>query len=199
MKLLIGTANKGKIIEISEALAGLDVEIVTPADLGIANVPTEEGETFAANALQKARFYHERSDLPTLADDSGILVEALQDELGIHTRRWGAGADASDHHWISFFLERMRQEQDRRARFVCNLVFIDETGVEHLFEGSCDGTITDELEADYLPGLPISACFKPDGHTKVYSALTVEEKNGISHRGKAVSSFREFIQHRILP
>jgi non-canonical purine NTP pyrophosphatase (RdgB/HAM1 family) len=195
MKLLLGTSNKGKVIEISEALAGLNVEIVTPAELDITDVPTEEGETFAENARQKAMFYYERSGLPTLADDSGILVEALQNELGIHTRRWGAGPDASDYHWIEFFLNRMRDEKNKKARFVCNLCFIDELGTEHLFEGVCDGIITNELEADYLPGLPISACFKPEGQSKVYSALAIEEKNKISHRGRAILNFREYLKN----
>jgi XTP/dITP diphosphohydrolase len=193
MKLLVGTSNKGKLIEIREALTGLDIDIVIPADLGITDVPTEEGETFAENARQKARFYHQRSGLPTLADDSGILVDALKDELGIHTRRWGAGPDATDHHWITFFLDRMRGEKNRKARFMCNLAFIDESGQEHLFEGGCSGVITDDLEADYLPGLPISACFLPEGHSKVYSALTVEEKNAISHRGRALLQFRSYL------
>lgn len=194
MKHLLGTSNKGKMMEMREALSGLDIQIITPSDMGITDVPHEEGSTFAENAQQKARFYHERSGLPTLADDSGILVEALQNELGIHTRRWGAGPDASDHHWIEFFLDRMRNEKNKRARFVCNLCYIDEVGVEHLFEGICDGMITDELEADYLPGLPISACFKPDGHEKVYSALAVEEKNRISHRGRALTMCIEYLK-----
>lgn len=193
MQLLIGTSNKGKLIELGESLAGLDVRIVSPADLGITESPHETGETFTQNAGQKARFYRERSGLPSLADDSGILVEALLDELGIHTRRWGAGPDASDHAWISFFLERMRTEENRRARFVCALCYIDDSGAEHVFEGVCDGVITDELQADYLPGLPISACFQPDGFDRVYSALSVEEKNAISHRGRAMQKFREYL------
>lgn len=193
MRLLIGTGNKGKVMELSESLAGLGVDVVSAADLGMTQSPHETGETFAANAAQKARFYRERGGLPTLADDSGILVEALSDELGIHTRRWGAGPDASDHAWVSFFLERMRSEENKRARFVCVLCYIDESGAEHLFEGTCDGVITDELEADYLPGLPISACFRPDGHERVYSALTVSEKNAISHRGRAMQKFRDYL------
>lgn len=194
MKLLIGTSNKGKIIEMREALTGLNLEIVTPLDLNVTEAPKEEGETFADNAREKAWFYHQWSGLPTLADDSGILVEALQNELEIHTRRWGAGANASDHHWIEFFLERMREEKNKNARFVCNLCFIDDQGKEHLFEGVCDGTITEELEADYLPGLPISACFKPEGYDHVYSALSVNEKNAISHRGRALNEFITYIK-----
>jgi XTP/dITP diphosphohydrolase len=193
MKLLIGTGNKGKIQEMRDALADLSIEIATPDQLDIADVPAETGATFAENAEQKARFYFERSHLPTIADDSGIQVDALKNELGIHTRRWGKGPDATDYEWIDFFLERMQNEKNRRARFVCALAYVDATGNLHTFEGTCDGTITDELESDFLPGLPISACFKPDGYDKVFSALTVGEKNKISHRGRALQAFISFI------
>lgn len=150
--------------------------------------------TFEANALQKARFYYEKAKLPVLADDSGIIVEALEKELGIHTRRWGAGPKATDEEWISYFLERMGNEKNKRARFVCALAYIDEQGQEHLFEGTCDGVITKSLEADYLPGLPISACFRPDGHKAVYSAMNIEQKNSTSHRGRALRSFQKFLE-----
>lgn len=193
MKLLLGTTNKGKIAEMSQALASLQLEILSPEDIGITEIPQEDGLTFAENAEQKARFYYQQSGMPTLADDSGIIVEALQNELGIHTRRWGASADASDHHWISFFLERMSAEENKRARFVCDLCFIDLEGKIHHFEGACDGVITDELQAEYLPGLPISACFQPDGYTQVYSAMSVEEKNLISHRGRSLQKFVKYM------
>ncbi len=193
MRLLIGTTNKGKIIEIGEALSGLNVTLLSPTDLDINESPKEEGETFEANAIEKAQFYFDRSGLPTLADDSGILIEALENELGIHTRRWGAGPDATDYEWIQFFLERMREEKNKRAAFICSLAYIDQDGKLHTFEGRCDGVITDELEADYLPGLPISACFKPDGHAAVYSAMSIEQKNSTSHRGRAMKSFRDFL------
>lgn len=194
MQLLLATSNKGKIIEMQESLSELGIEIVLPTDVGIAKQPHEEGNTFEENAREKARFYFERGKLPTLADDSGIIVEALTDELGIHTRRWGAGSDASDHHWIEFFLDRMRREENKRARFICVLCYMDEQRKEHVFEGTCDGVITDELEADYLPGLPISACFKPEGFNQVFSALTLEQKNQMSHRGRALAQLRSFLQ-----
>lgn len=192
--LLIGTTNAGKMQEIREALLDMHLEILCPLDLHyLEEEPHETGSTFQQNALQKARFYHGRSGLATIADDSGIMVEALQSELGIHTRRWGAGPNASDEEWIRYFLERMKKESNKRARFVCVLASIDEQGKEHLFEGTCDGVITDTLEADYPPGLPISACFKPDGFDCVYSAMKIEQKNSTSHRGKAVEQFRAFL------
>lgn len=196
MQLLIGTKNIGKIIEISEALSGLSIECLDPRTVGIERDPEETGSTFQQNALQKARFYHERSGLPTLADDSGIIVEALKKELGIHTRRWGAGLKATDNEWIEYFLERMKKESNKRARFICVLAYIDATDTEHLFEGTCDGVITETLEAGYLPGLPISACFRPDGFDCVYSGMNIEQKNSTSHRGRAVEKFREFLHQQ---
>ncbi|MEN9561005.1 MAG: hypothetical protein RIQ56_278 [Candidatus Parcubacteria bacterium] len=197
MHLLLATTNKGKVVEMSEALGTLPLQFVIPDDLGITEKPDESGETFQANALLKAHFYHERSAHPTLADDSGIIVEALSDELGIHTRRWGAGPEASDEEWITHFLERMKNEKNKRARFVCALAFVDAEGRPHMFEGTCDGVITETLEADYLPGLPISACFKPDGYSSVFSALSIEQKNSTSHRGRALKTFQRFIATQI--
>jgi len=196
MKVLVGTNNPGKHIEISEVLGDLDLELLSPADLQITIEPEETGTTYAENALLKAKhFFEHGGSIPTIADDSGIIVEAIQNELGVYTRRWGAGAQASDEEWISYFLERMQAEQNKKARFVCNLAYIDPSGDHHIFEGTCEGTITPELEADYLPGLPISACFIPEGFDKVYSAMSIDEKNEVSHRGRAVQQLRDYLMH----
>ena len=194
MRLLIGTRNRGKFIEISEVLGDLGLALLSPGDLKITADPKETGSSFCENALLKAKhFYEHGGAVPTIADDSGIVVEALEGELGIHTRRWGAGPNASDREWIDYFLQRMEEEENRKARFVCNLAYIDPAGKEHLFEGSCEGIITPSLMADYLPGLPISACFLPEGFESVYSAMTVDQKNAISHRGRAVHTFKRFL------
>lgn len=191
MKLLLATTNAGKAIEIREALSGLSVECMTLKELPHPPaMPDETGTTYVDNAKQKAIYCYDYAGLPTLADDSGIIVEAMAGELGIHTRRWGPGKDASDEEWIAAFLKRMEKEPNKRARFICALAYIDAEGTLQMFEGETTGTITERLEASYLPGLPVSACFKPDGCTKVYSALTVEEKNALSHRGKALGKLR---------
>jgi XTP/dITP diphosphohydrolase len=197
VQLLLATTNEGKIVEIREALAGLPLTILTPRTLAIVEQPGEMGSTFEENAITKARFYVERTSLPTLADDSGIIVEALKEELGIHTRRWGAGPTASDEEWIAHFLERMQHEGNRRACFVCSLAYIDPGGELRTFEGRCAGVITDSLEAPYLPGLPISACFRPEGCSCVFSALPVEQKNYTSHRGRALQKFRTFLEEEL--
>jgi len=197
MQILLGTNNPGKVIEIGEGMHGLPVTLLTPDALQIIDIPNETGTTFAENAVLKARYYFEKSALPTVADDSGILVEALRDELGIHTRRWGAGPKASDEEWITFFLDRMKREKNRRAAFVCAMAYIDASGSLHQFEGRCSGSITEELEAAYLPGLPISAVFRPDGFLQVFSALSIEQKNSTSHRGRAVTLLREHLEKEI--
>ena len=197
MKLLLGTSNQGKIEEIATILKDLPIRVHSVADYNIGGEPDENGTTYTQNALIKARYYHKQSGLPCIADDSGIMVDALENELGIHTRRWGAGPHATDEEWIEYFLHRMKQEKNKRAHFTCVIAFVDEDGSEQIFEGNCSGKITETLEAHYLPGLPISACFKPDGYDKVFSALSLVNKNAISHRGKAALHFKEWLKKKL--
>jgi len=195
-QLLIATANEGKFIEIEEGLSDLPFEFLSLKDMPAFDAyPCEDAETFADNAACKANFYFSKTGIPTIADDSGIIVEALRGELGIHTRRWGAGPEASDEEWIAHFLNRMKKERNKRATFVCVLALATERGFK-TFEGRCEGVITDALEADYLPGLPLSACFKPEGSLCVFSALPIEQKNSSSHRGRALAALKNFLRDR---
>jgi XTP/dITP diphosphohydrolase len=192
---LLATSNQGKIIEMRAAFEGLDIELLAPSDLPEPPAkPDETKDTFEGNAIEKGEYYFKETGIPCIADDSGVIVEALKQELGVHTRRWGAGSEASDEEWITYFLDRMKDEKDRSARFVCVLALVDESVVQ-TFEGACDGVITNEIEAGYLPGLPIAGCFKVNGSDKVFSALGVETKNMQSHRGKAVEKLKEFLQN----
>ena len=194
MKILLATTNRGKAIEIRQALSDLPLTLMPLSDLPHPIPKVEEtAKTFLDNAVLKARHYQFHSKLPVIADDSGIEVEALRGELGIHTRRWGAGPQASDEEWISYFLDRMKKEKNKRARFVCVIAYMDAEGVLSTFEGECRGVITENLEAEYLPGLPISSCFRPNSHSAVFSALNIEKKNSTSHRGRAVLQLRNFL------
>lgn len=168
--------------------------LVSLSDLGIREEYPEEGSTFEANALGKARFYHELSGLPTVADDSGLFVDALGDELGVKTRRWGAGEQASDEEWLNFFMRRMEKEPERRARFVCVAAYADGEQ-EMAFEGETQGQITLTVEAPIQPGIPLSSVFKADGCAIVYSALSPAEKAQWSHRGKAFAQLLHFLQN----
>ena len=194
MHLLLGTRNKGKFLEISEALRDLPISLFSPEEKQILGDPEEEGATYEANAELKARFYAEQSGLPAIADDSGLVVEALAGELGVHTRRWGAGKDATDQEWIDHFLKRMKQEENRNAHFVSTIAFMDHENNIHLFQGICKGTISHELEGDYLPGLPLLSCFKPNGFDRTFALLKREEKNSVNHRHHAVMKFKTHLQ-----
>ena len=194
MHLLLATSNKGKVQEMREALDGLGLTLLDLSQVPTVGSPGETGSTFEENAEQKARHYFEATEHSVVADDSGIHIDALEGELGIHTRRWGAGPEANDQEWIEYFLQRMKKEKNKRAQFVCAIAHIDRDGELHMFHGTCDGEITDTLEAEYLPGLPISACFKPRGYDSVFSALSIDQKNSTSHRGRALVQLRDFLQ-----
>lgn len=182
------------MIEISAAMATSGLEIVSPADLAISDEPSEDFDTLRDNALHKARFYRARSGgLPTIAEDTGLYVEAISDELGVKTRRWGAGPTATDAEWLAHFLERMERETNRNAKFVATVAYIDENGNETVFESEARGTILRQPMAEYLKGLPVSSVFLPEGYDRVFSALTHEEKNALSHRGKALKLFLDHI------
>ncbi len=194
MKLLIATKNPGKFEEIREMLEGSDAEFVSLADVGITEDFPEEGSTFEENAIGKARFYSDLSGLPAVADDSGLFVEALADELGVKTRRWGAGEKASDEEWLDFFLKRMEREANRRAKFVCAAAYYGPQG-EHIFMGETLGELTLEPAAPLKAGIPLSSVFMPVGYSTVYAALTAGEKNTLSHRGKAFTQLLTFLKN----
>jgi XTP/dITP diphosphohydrolase len=194
MKILIATSNPGKLKQMETYLNGVDLEFFSLKNFDIKDAPYEDGETFEKNALIKAKFYFEKTKMPTIAEDSGILVDALPNELGVKTRRWGAGEKASDKEWISYFLEKMKNLpiNKRGAKFISCITFVTQN-LEKTFHGECIGTITKTLEAEIKEGIPLSSCFKPFGYDRVYSALNLEEKIEVSHRGKAAMILKKFL------
>lgn len=221
MKILIATKNRGKFNEIAGVLEGrvLKGEVLKGGSkfevyfLGDFKVEDgdfiEDGLTHEENAKKKAKYYYEKVKNGkivggfdfVIGEDSGIYVDVLAGEMGVQTRRWGAGESASDREWLSYFMKKMDVqaplEVDRGAKFVCNACLIgnlNEELVEKCFEGETFGKITHEISAEVLQGLPLSSVFLPDGYDKVYAALSREEKNRISHRGQAIGKVREFLE-----
>ncbi len=193
-KILVATGNPGKYAEIKEGLRGLPVGSVCLRDLGmIEGGPEEDGKTFRENAYKKAEYYFNKTGIPTLAEDSGVLVEALKGEMGVKTRRWGAGGEASDQEWLDFFMKRMEGVENRSAFFVCSICFLDGAN-SMFFDGKTKGRITEDLQAPITPGIPLSSCFLPERGRSVYAALSPAEKNRISHRGKAVLKARHHLE-----
>lgn len=192
---LIATGNPGKFREIAAILEEVPVTLRGLSDLGISTEFSEEGDTFESIARAKATHFANASKLPTLAEDSGIFVDALPGELGVRTRRWGAPyTGITDEEWITYFLHRMKDipPAKRAARFVCAACIVY-NNVPYFFMGQTRGFITQELQAPIHKGLPLSSCFVPEGCTTVYAALSLQEKEKVSHRGKALSHAKKFL------
>lgn len=170
--------------------------MVSLKDLGLNTTVEEDGGSFKENAYKKARHFYDLTGILTLAEDSGIMVSALEGELGVKTRRFGVGENASDKEWIDFFMKRMEGMEDRYAKFICSACLFGES-VEEFFEGETYGKIAEKLLAPISPGIPLSSCFVPDGFDEAYANLTVAEKNKISHRGKAMAKVKEFLRKKV--
>jgi XTP/dITP diphosphohydrolase len=184
-RLLLATNNRAKLRELRRLLAPIEPQLVTPADLGLSLAPDEPHQTYAENAEAKARAFCRAADLPTLADDSGLEVAALGGGPGVRTGRYG-GAEVRDP--VSYLLERLARETDRRARMVCWLALAVPTGGEpdvELFSGTMDGEIATEPRG--TGGFGYDPVFLlPSGLTT--AQLPDAEKDAISHRGGAVAA-----------
>lgn len=191
--ILIATSNQGKYTEMMEVLHDLPYQFLSLKDLGLKNDVEETEETFQGNALLKAQYFFEKTGMPTLGEDSGIEVSALSGELGIKTRRWGAGEDASDQEWLEFFLNQMKKEDDRKAAFSCCIAFLQERNTPHFFSGKSEGSLLQEMPKKIPQGIPLSAIFVPTGHAEVFSEMSRETKNTISHRGWATHALKDFL------
>ncbi len=197
MKILVATHNSGKLREILEVVGDLPIEFVSLKDIGIQEDVEETGVTHEENALLKAKFYHSKTGLPTIGEDSGIYVDVFPGDFGVYTRRWKGLHEASDDEWIRVFLEEIAKitPEKRTARFVCCAAYYqDSTHEPIIVRGETTGIITAELRAPLIAGIPISSCFIPDGYNEVYAALTVKQKNAVSHRGKALSELKQKLE-----
>jgi len=188
-KLVLASGNAGKVAELRRILAGLDVELLDAAQVGIGDVD-ETGETFAENALLKARTGATASGLWCVADDSGLVVDALGGAPGVRSARY-AGTHGDDAANLDLVLERMEGVVDRRARFVCAAALVGPTGQEHTTLRTLEGTLTAAPRGS--GGFGYDPIFVPLGHTFTTAELPPEEKDAISHRGQAFRALRPLI------
>jgi len=195
-KILIATGNEGKRKEMLEVLGKLsDMTFLSLRDFPDIDDSEETGKDFEENALQKALFFGKVFDVPTIGEDSGLILEAFPDKFGIRTRREFAHAD--DQEWLRLFLELLGKTENRRATFYSASAFFDPfTEETYTALGTCSGTIAEFPQTPLEPGIPVSAVFIPDGYDLVYSAMKREEKNKISHRGGAMRKMSEFLKNR---
>ncbi len=193
-KILIATGNEGKRKEMLEVLGKLpDLTFLSLRDFPEIDDPHETGATFEENALQKALFFGRVFDVPTIGEDSGLVLEAFPEKFGVRTRR--EFPKVNDQEWLRLFLELLGKEENRRAIFYSASAFFDPfTEETHTELGTCSGIIAEFPQAPLEPGIPVSAVFIPDGYDLVYSAMGREEKNKISHRGWSMRKMSEFLK-----
>lgn len=184
MKLHVASHNRHKLREISEILDGFEVVPDNP-DV------EETGSTFAENALIKVRaIAAKHKGSWCMADDSGLEVEALDGAPGVHSARY-AGEDCDTPRNNALLLKNLEGVSNRSARFNCTIALTDPSGKEHVIPGYCTGTIA--LEPSGSEGFGYDPLFIPDGYAVSFADLTAEEKNAISHRGRALAQAREIM------
>ena len=181
--LVIATRNAGKTAEIRDLLQGFDVTIKNLSDFGPIPPVEEDGETFDANAYKKASFTARVLGHPALADDSGLVVAALDGRPGVYSARY-AGPDASDGENCDKLLAAMQNKTDRQAAFECVISIAVPTGPALTYEARCEGVIADSPRGNN--GFGYDPIFYYPQLDKTFAEMTMSEKNRVSHRGLAL-------------
>ena len=188
MTLVIATGNPGKTAEIRDMLENFPVNIKNLADFGPIPPVEEDGDTFDDNAYKKASFVSKILGLPALADDSGLVVDALGGAPGVYSARY-AGENATDEQRYTKLLAEMKGQTNRKAAFECVISIAVPPGPALTYEASCEGLITEEPVGD--GGFGYDPVFYYPPLKKTFGQLTRAEKSRVSHRGKALQELRE--------
>lgn len=193
MKILLASNNAKKRKELERILDALRLSVVTPRDLGLDLVPDENGATFAENAEIKARAFAKLSDLPVLADDSGLMVDALGGAPGVYSARF-AGEHATDADNRKKLLEELKTtpESQRTARFVCSLALIHRGESLAAVEDYCEGRILSAEHGTGGFGYDPLFLYEPSG--KTFAELADAEKDAVSHRGRALRQLKPHLE-----
>ena len=182
MRLVVATRNPHKLRELGEVLAGYEL-VPLPERV---QLPPEDGDTFAVNALAKARTAAAATGAAAIADDSGIEARALGGRPGVYSARY-AGPNATDEENLNLLIDELSAQRDRHVAYVCALAHVSAAGVETLIEGRCEGTLI--LEPRGTGGFGYDPAFVPDdtGHDdrRTMAELAPAHKHAISHRGRA--------------
>ena len=194
MEIVLATRNKKKVEEIKRITAGLEVSVFTADDFPGCPDVVEDGKTFEENATKKAVGVARYTGKPALADDSGLEVYALNRAPGTLSARY-AGENADDRENVKKLLREMRYIVKRGARFVCCLALALPDGSVTLFKGYAEGRIGREPKGPY--GFGYDPVFYPKGYDRTFAEMSDREKDSLSHRGKALKEFQQFIKQKI--
>lgn len=187
MTLILASNNAHKLREFREMLADTGIELLSQSEAGLSLNVDECGETFAENAYLKAIAVTRAAGLPAVADDSGLVVDALDGAPGVRSARYGGSHDQSDEYRRNLLLKNMQGEQNRAARFVCAICCTFPDGTVLRSEGVCEGKILYEPRG--ADGFGYDPIFEAAGTGKSMAELSSGEKNAISHRGAALRQF----------
>lgn len=189
-KIVVATHNKGKLIEISELLVPLGYEVLSAKQLNLSE-PEESGNSFAENAILKANFAAEISGLPSLSDDSGLCVDALNGDPGIYSARW-AGENKDFFDAMRQVVEKLNGNPQRSAHFHCALCIAVPSGNHFVFEGRVDGQIVWPPRGD--KGFGYDPIFQPENHDITFGEMDPAIKHAMSHRAKAFAKLLDFLK-----
>ncbi|MGD8426456.1 MAG: RdgB/HAM1 family non-canonical purine NTP pyrophosphatase [Balneolaceae bacterium] len=190
--IVLASRNKHKINELRQTLAPLNIELKSTYDFPGLEEVVEDKPTLEGNALKKARYVFEETGLPALSDDTGLEVEALEGRPGVYSARY-AGQSATYHDNVTKLLDELTgvKMKDRKAQFRTVVAFVSVDGT-YTFEGVCKGKIIEAPRGDQ--GFGYDPVFLPDGFDLTFAELPSQTKNEISHRGKAIQKFYDWLK-----
>lgn len=187
--ILLASANPHKVAELRQILEKYGIELKSTRDFPEGKEVDEDQPTLEGNALKKARYWNRLTGLPALADDTGLEVEALNGAPGVYSARY-AGENVTYTQNVEKLLRELGGSRNRQSQFRTVIAYVD-GGLEHCFEGVCRGEITTEPKGE--KGFGYDPVFYPEGFRKTFAELDAAEKNSISHRGRALQKFLEFL------
>lgn len=188
--IFLASGNPHKIEELKQMIEPLGIELKSTLDFPDAHEVVEDQPDLEGNALKKARYWFNETGIPSLADDTGLEVDALNGAPGVYSARY-AGENVTYDDNVEKLLREMDGESDRKARFRTVIAFLDGSD-EHLFEGVCEGEITTQRKGE--KGFGYDPVFQPLGYDQTFAELSSEEKNKISHRGLAFQKILVYLK-----
>ena len=188
--IFLASANTHKIEELKQVLQPLGIMLKSTLDYPDAEEVVEDQPDLQGNALKKAKFWWNKTGLPSISDDTGLEVDALNGAPGVYSARY-AGENPTYDDNVNKLLAELKGEKSRSAQFRTVIAFVDGSD-NYFFEGICRGRIIDEKRGD--KGFGYDPIFVPEGFEKTFAELSSEEKNKISHRGRAVQKFIDFLR-----
>jgi len=193
MKLIVATHNRDKLAEVRNILGVGDVTIISADDAGISEDIEEDGSTLEENALKKARYVWNKTHEWTLADDTGVFIDALGGRPGIYAARW-AGDSATGADVLSHTLHELDgiPHEKRTAEFVSVIALISPEGQELIFRGTVRGILLATPRGEHPEQLPYDSLFVPDGEIDTFAQMPIEKKNAMSHRALSLAQVKDF-------